>query len=84
MNAAAGLSSHGLAVLYSSDAALFFNDMGVGAPYLAQPRRCMLMPRLDCLVTAWLSCSVTAMYVNAAAGLSSHGAFVLFSQGAVC
>ena len=39
------------------------------------------MPRLGCLVTACCSCLVMARYVNAAAGLSSHGAVVLFSHG---
>ena len=32
------------------------------------------------LVAAWLFCLVTARYVNAAAGLSSHGAVVLFGS----
>ena len=39
------------------------------------------MPRLGCLVAAWLSCFVTALHVNAAAALSSHGLVGLFSHG---
>ena len=42
------------------------------------------MPRLCHLVAARFSCLVTAKYVNAAAGLSSHGAVVLLSHGTVC
>ena len=42
------------------------------------------MPWLGCLVIAWLSCLITARYVNTAAGLSSHGLVFLFIHGAVC
>ena len=38
------------------------------------------MPRLLRLITARLSCLVTARYINAAAGLSSHGAVVVLSS----
>ena len=34
-------------------------------------------------ITAWLSGSITARYVNAAAGRSSHGFVVVFRHGAV-
>ena len=44
---------------------------------LSEPRQ--LRP-----ATARLSCLVTARYVNVAAGLSRHGAVVLFSHGVVC
>ena len=44
----------------------------------------MLIRRQGCPIQALLSCIVTARYVNAAAGLSSHGAVVLFSHGTVC
>ena len=51
VNAAAGLSSHDLVVLYSSGAALFFNDMGVGAPSRTVWRRSLacVSARLSCV-----------------------------------
>ena len=47
-------------------------------------RRGKLLLRLGCLVTAWLFCLSTALYVDAAAGLSSRGLAVLFSRYPVC
>ena len=41
------------------------------------------MPRLCCIITAQLSCLVAEANVDAAVGLSCHGAAVLFSHGDV-
>ena len=44
----------------------------------------MSVPRLGCLVTAWLSCIVTARAVKGAAWLFSDGEVVLYFHGTVC